>query len=1020
WAEETAWDAGKAWFVCLIDFSERRRNEQEQRKLQRAILESPSIVLITDVKGVIEFVNPKFTSVTGYTFAEVVGKNPRILKSGKVPPEVYKELWETILAGREWRGEMINRKKNGELYWESAAIMPVRDMEEKITNFIAVTEDITERKRMEEALRESEDKFSKAFQAVPALLSISRLADGRYIEVNEAFEKTLGYPREEVVGHPAQQLGIWENPGNRDRLVRLLREGIKVRDFETRLRGKTGEVIVGALSGEIINIKGEECLLALTRDITRIKQAEEKLLKSEQMLSEAQRMAHIGSWEWNIGADKLAASAELPRIFGVPPEVLDATYAGILKMVHPDDREKYEGDIRAAIAEKTSYDNYHRIIRPDGTVRILHSQGTVTVDEAGTPALLIGTCQDVTERRQAEEALRETEQKLRNIVEHSTNLFYMHTADHILTYVSPQSQQFFDCEPEEAMVRWTELITDNPLNREAIEATQRAIDTGERQPSYQLECIGRKGRKIWVEVNETPIVENGRAVAIVGSLTDITERKQAEEALQESEERYRSLIELAPDAVIIHQDGWFAYANAAALQLFGAATFEQLQGRNILELIHPDERDTVRARMNQIRGGEKVPSREFRVLRLDGGEVPVEAAGVLIEYRGKPGVQAIIRNISERKQADVALRESEHRFRTLAAAAYEGIVITEHGRILDVNEQLTQILGYERSELVGVKVSDLLPPKEHDRVLANILLGHESQIEHEMLCRDGSRRIVEARGKTIDQHGRRLRITAIRDVTERRRAEEKIEMLNTDLMARAAELEAAYQEMEAFGYTVSHDLRKPLTVINGYSQMILETCGINLDEQCAGFLREICEGTLRMSRLIDSLLDLSRLTRGELRRETVDLCGMARTLAAELSLPEPERRVTFRIGDGIKVSADKGLLRVVLTNLLGNAWKYTAGKGEAVIEIGVTDVAGEPACFVRDNGPGFDMAHADKLFVPFQRLPGAHEFEGHGIGLATVQRIIKRHGGRVWAEGEPGKGATFYFTLPADKPAPAT
>ena len=166
-----------------------------------------------------------------------------------------------------------------------------------------------------------------------------------------------------------------------------------------------------------------------------------------------------------------------------------------------------------------------------------------------------------------------------------------------------------------------------------------------------------------------------------------------------------------------------------------------------------------------------------------------------------------------------------------------------------------------------------------------------------------------------------------------------------------------------------------------------------------------------MNRLIDALLNFSRLTRVEPRRETVDLSGMAQEVAAELTLTEPARRVTFRIAEGITVNGDANLLRVVLENLLGNAWKYTGMREEAVIEFGVTEIDGKPACFVRDNGPGFDMADAEKLFIPFQRLPGAEEFRGHGIGLATVERIIRRHGGRVWAEGEPGKGATFYFTF---------
>ncbi|HEX5773466.1 MAG TPA: ATP-binding protein, partial [Geomobilimonas sp.] len=204
---------------------------------------------------------------------------------------------------------------------------------------------------------------------------------------------------------------------------------------------------------------------------------------------------------------------------------------------------------------------------------------------------------------------------------------------------------------------------------------------------------------------------------------------------------------------------------------------------------------------------------------------------------------------------------------------------------------------------------------------------------------------------------------------------------------------------------------KPLTVISGCCQVIREVCGDHLKEECLGYLREVQSGAIRMNELIDALLKLSCLTRSELHRETVDLSSIAHAVAAELTLTEPDRRVTFRIADGISVNGDAKLLRVVLENLFGNAWKYTANRGEAVIEFGVTDSDGTAACFVRDNGTGFHMADAEKLFIPFQRLPGAGEFKGHGIGLATVERIIRRHGGRIWAEGEPDKGATFWFVL---------
>lgn len=261
-------------------------------------------------------------------------------------------------------------------------------------------------------------------------------------------------------------------------------------------------------------------------------------------------------------------------------------------------------------------------------------------------------------------------------------------------------------------------------------------------------------------------------------------------------------------------------------------------------------------------------------------------------------------------------------------------------------------------------------------------------------------------------------IGTAQDVTERRVLEEQLEILHTDLAAHATELEAANIELEAFNYSVSHDLRRPLTVINSYAQVIQLLYGNKLDEQCKGYVKAIYEGTLRMNRLIDTLLEFSRVTRVDMHNEKVDLSRMADEVAIGLKVLEPERRVTFRSAAGIMADGDTNLLRVVLDNLIGNAWKYTGNREGAVIEFGVTEVDGKLACFVRDNGPGFDMAHADKLFIPFQRLPGT-SVEGHGIGLAMVERIVRRHGGRVWAEGSPDKGATIFFTLPAETTAPS-
>jgi light-regulated signal transduction histidine kinase (bacteriophytochrome) len=260
--------------------------------------------------------------------------------------------------------------------------------------------------------------------------------------------------------------------------------------------------------------------------------------------------------------------------------------------------------------------------------------------------------------------------------------------------------------------------------------------------------------------------------------------------------------------------------------------------------------------------------------------------------------------------------------------------------------------------------------------------------------------LLEAKNRELEQA-----------IAGRRQAEEEVKRLNMHLERRLIDLSEAYGELDAFSYSVSHDLRAPLRRVDGFSQALLERCAGAVDEQARGYLDSIRSNVERMSQLIEDLLKLSRLARAEAVREPVDLSALARSVAGELFGRDPGRRVEFDIAEGLAASADARMMRIALSNLLDNAWKFTSRNPGACIEFGRTERDGQVVYFVRDDGAGFDMERAARLFAPFQRLHSRDEFEGTGVGLATVKRIIQRHGGRIWAESVPGRGATFYFTL---------
>ncbi|MCC5887995.1 MAG: PAS domain S-box protein [Gammaproteobacteria bacterium] len=374
------------------------------------------------------------------------------------------------------------------------------------------------------------------------------------------------------------------------------------------------------------------------------------------------------------------------------------------------------------------------------------------------------------------------------------------------------------------------------------------------------------------------------------------------------------------------------------------------------------------------------------------------------------------------------LLEGETIFRALLDAAPDAMVIVgADGVIIHVNAQTERLFGHSREALLGQHVERLLPERFgdlHKRHRDNYfsqprVRSMGSGLELNGLHAQGHEFPVEVSLSPLQTAGGLLASASIRDVTERKTAEQardeaagKVRELAAALAQRAAELEELNRELEAFSYSVSHDLRSPLRALNGFSQALLTDYeDAPLDERGRDYLQRIRRASEKMGRLIDDLLELSRLSRITMQRRPVDLSAIARDIIAELRAASPERSVDAAIEEGLEVEGDARLIEIMLRNLLGNAWKFTSKHPRAQIEVGLHEANGNAVYYVRDDGAGFDMAYAGQLFAPFQRLHSDHDFGGTGIGLAIVQRIVGRHGGRIWVEAEVDRGATFFFTF---------
>jgi PAS domain S-box-containing protein len=975
------------------------------------------IAIISPDDGAWLGLNPAFCAMLGYTEAKLL----QISYIAVTHPEdlgvsAHKRIYNQLILSPSSVYQIEKRyiRKDGSIVWASVRISLVCDEHSGTPLYmIAQATDITDKKSAETTLLEIQDLHMLITKNTHDLISFST-PDGIIRFMSASAKSLLGFEPQEIIGRNRIEFYHPEDA------VQMREKSKFFSDhdvFTRRIRHKDGHYLWFETSFQLVkDAHGRvEKVLAIGRNITERK-------KYEDTLAEAQRIAHIGSWDWDMTSETLTFSDEMRRIFGYALRPVESGYETFLSLVHPDDLPTIMECFGNIANKDNSNEASYRIILRNGTVRTIQSQWATTFNEAGQPVQMVGMVQDITERRLMEERIRKSERNYRLISETSLDFISRHSTDEFATFLfaSPACVSLLGYKPEE-LIGTPVLSYIHPDDVQAVKDYQHGRLEFEGPETVSYRFRSKSGDYIWFEtISRYTFADNEHDQEVIAISRDITDRKKSELQLLESEQRYKSLFEYNPSSVFsLDLEGHFLAVNSQLADLTGY-TRDELIGKSVIPFIDPAELSRTLEHVEAVKRGQP-RSYEISIVHKDGRRVAVNATNIPIVVDNRiVGMYGIARDITERKRYIEQIEKLSYEHALILNSVSEGIFgLDLQGRAMFINPAGAAMLGFDSDEWIGNfylgTIQQALPDGSHilsgESPLFQAISDGRSHHSTEAVFwrKDGSSFLAAYRVTPLfDKGERKGTVVVFQNIT------------NEKEIIRAKEsAEQADRAKSEFLAIMSHELRTPMNGIIGMTDLLLDT---GLDEEQRSFAEIISRSSDSLLHILNEILDFSKIEAGkmEISHEPISIPSILEGVL-ELFVPKASAKnvvLTGSIDANIPpiINGDGVKLRQILVNLIGNAVKFT--------DIGTISVTVEPliaeerdglivSFIVKDTGIGISSDNQNRLFQSFSQLHPAinRKYGGTGLGLSICKKLVELMGGTIGVDSSEGTGSIFYFTL---------